>query len=174
MPGVSQKCCTRPGCPRHAGAGRGLWCRRGVVSGSEIRRAAGSGHRCGQSAVRHRLGLTARAGSRAGKRALYHRLLCRSCSSRQCFAFGFLQIPPRDAHPCRSANRSPCRAGRGLPALPEQDTSRWLRPAGRTKQSGVPPNAAPRSTVQTPSLSGITGRPPAGSLPRPGAKCPVT
>src|SRR5271157_719711 len=26
----------------------------------------------------------------------------------------FLQIPPRDGHPCRSANTSPCRACRGL------------------------------------------------------------
>ena len=30
------------------------------------------------------------------------RLICGSCSSGQCFAFGFLQIPPRDEHPCRS------------------------------------------------------------------------
>ncbi len=43
------------------------------------------------------------------------RLVCDFCSSGQCFAFSFLQIPPRDRHPCRSANRSPCRAGRGLP-----------------------------------------------------------
>ena len=42
------------------------------------------------------------------------RLPCDSCSSGQCFAFGFLQIPPRDGHPCRSANRSPCRADSGL------------------------------------------------------------
>lgn len=42
------------------------------------------------------------------------RLVCDSCSSGQCFAFGFLQIPPRDGHPCRSANCSPCRANRGL------------------------------------------------------------
>ena len=42
------------------------------------------------------------------------RLVCDFCSSGQCFAFSFLQIPPYDGHPCRSANRSPCRVGRGL------------------------------------------------------------
>ncbi len=42
------------------------------------------------------------------------RLICDSCSSGQCFAYSFLQILPRSRHPCRSANRSPCRAGRGL------------------------------------------------------------
>ncbi|WP_340676990.1 hypothetical protein, partial [Paraglaciecola sp.] len=36
------------------------------------------------------------------------------CSSGQCFAFDFLQISPRDEHPCRSANYSPCRANSGL------------------------------------------------------------
>jgi len=42
--------------------------------------------------------------------------------------FGFLQIPPRDGHPCRSANSSPCRAcgglsppsGRALPGAPKK------------------------------------------------------
>ena len=42
------------------------------------------------------------------------RLVCDFCSSGQCFACGFLQIPPRNGHPCRPANRSPCRVGRGL------------------------------------------------------------
>jgi len=42
------------------------------------------------------------------------RLLCSSCSSGQRFACGFLQIPPRDGHPCRPADSSPCRACRGL------------------------------------------------------------
>src|SRR5690554_579388 len=42
------------------------------------------------------------------------RLICGSCSSGQCFACGFLQIPPRGGHPCRSASGSPCRAHRGL------------------------------------------------------------
>ena len=43
------------------------------------------------------------------------RLLCDFCSLSQCFAFGFLQIPPGNGHPCRSANRSPYRAHSGLP-----------------------------------------------------------
>ena len=75
------------------------------------------------------------------------RLICDSCSSGQCFAFGFLQIPPRDGHPCRSANRSPCRADRGLSppshslrssasygaarhAWRTNSTARWYLPSG--------------------------------------------
>src|ERR1700742_4735704 len=42
------------------------------------------------------------------------RLVCGFCSSRQRFACGFLQIPPRGGHPCRLANDSPCRVRRGL------------------------------------------------------------
>jgi len=42
------------------------------------------------------------------------RLIYDSCSSGQCFAFGFLQISSHDKHPCRSANYSPCRANSGL------------------------------------------------------------
>src|ERR1043166_3615731 len=41
-------------------------------------------------------------------------LICGFCSLGQRFACGFLQIPPRDGHPCRPANYSPCRASRGL------------------------------------------------------------
>ena len=37
-----------------------------------------------------------------------------ACSSGQRFAYSFLRIPPRDGHPCRSANTSPCRVCRGL------------------------------------------------------------
>jgi len=33
---------------------------------------------------------------------------CDFCSSDPRFASGFLQIPPRDGHPCRSATASPC------------------------------------------------------------------
>ena len=58
------------------------------------------------------------------------RLLCDSCSSGQCFAFGFLQIPPPDGHPCRSANRSPCRADSGLapPSHPATTTCTGTAP----------------------------------------------
>jgi len=49
-----------------------------------------------------------------GRLTQTRRLLSASCSSGQHFACGFLQIPPYDGHPCRSANRSPCRVGRGL------------------------------------------------------------
>src|SRR3989442_12295022 len=47
------------------------------------------------------------------------RLLCDFCSSGQRFACGFLQIPPRDVHPCRPANDSPCRVRRRL-SLPNK------------------------------------------------------
>ncbi len=43
------------------------------------------------------------------------RLVWNFWSSGQRFACAFLQIPPRDGHPCRPANSSPGRAGRGLP-----------------------------------------------------------
>ena len=33
---------------------------------------------------------------------------------RPMFCYGFLQIPPRDGHPCRLLWRSPCRAASGL------------------------------------------------------------
>src|SRR5882724_3861674 len=38
---------------------------------------------------------------------------------RPAFACGFLQIPPRDGHPCRPANDSPCRVRRRL-SLPSE------------------------------------------------------
>src|SRR5882724_11969562 len=47
------------------------------------------------------------------------RLVCDFCSSSQRFACGFLQIPPRDEHPCRPANDSPCRVRRRL-SLPSK------------------------------------------------------
>ena len=58
------------------------------------------------------------------------RLVCDLCSSGQCFAFGFLQIPPRDGHPCRSANRSPYRVDSGLspPSHPAATTRTGTAP----------------------------------------------
>src|SRR5205807_6391934 len=47
------------------------------------------------------------------------RLVCDFCSSSQRFACGFLQIPPRDGHPCRPANSSPCRVCRRF-SLPSE------------------------------------------------------
>src|SRR5712672_574209 len=47
------------------------------------------------------------------------RLICDFCSSSQRFACGFLQIPPRDGHPCRPANGSPCRV-HGRLSLPSE------------------------------------------------------
>ena len=57
--------------------------------------------------------------------AQYGSLACDFCSSGQCFACGFLQIPPSGGHPCRPANRSPCRAVRGLspPSHPTATTA---------------------------------------------------
>ena len=64
----------------------------------------------------------------------YGRLICDFCSSGQCFACGFLQIPPRDGHPCRPANRSPCRAGRGL-APPSHPTATTAAEIASTRRS---------------------------------------
>jgi len=41
-------------------------------------------------------------------------LVCAFCSSDQRFAYSFLQIPPRDGHPCCSASSSLCRVCIGL------------------------------------------------------------
>ena len=61
-------------------------------------------------------------------------LICDFCSSSQRFACGFLQIPPHDGHPCRSANDSPCRVRRRLSlpsksALPGAPKTKKRRPA---------------------------------------------
>jgi hypothetical protein len=76
------------------------------------------------------------------------RLVCDSCSSGQCFAFSFLRIPPRGAHPCRSANRPPCRVGRGL--------SPPSRPATTTVTKTAPVKALramPGAPKKTPGLT---------------------
>ncbi len=67
--------------------------------------------------------------------------LSASCSSRQRFAFGFLQTPSRPGRPCRAANGSPCRVRRGLSpprrcALPGAQT-RTPRRAGRPYDPGL-------------------------------------
>src|SRR5262249_15700671 len=59
--------------------------------------------------------------------------LSASCSSDQRFACGFLPIPSRDGHRCRSANTSPCRVCRGLsppsecalPGAPNEKAFHW-------------------------------------------------
>jgi hypothetical protein len=76
------------------------------------------------------------------------RLLCDSCSSGQCFAFSFLQIPPRDGHPCRSANRSPCRVDSGL-SPPSQPTA--------TPRIGTAPVKALRAMPGAPRKSPLDG-----------------
>src|SRR6266404_7408075 len=70
------------------------------------------------------------------------RLVCDFCSSDQRFACGFLQIPPRDGHPCRPANYSPCRAS-GRLSLP----SECALPGARTKRPG--PTCGPGRCIQT-------------------------
>src|SRR5690625_2570949 len=68
----------------------------------------------------------------------HDRLKCDSCTSGQRFAFGFLQIPPHDEHPCRSASSSPCRACRGLPP-----PSECALPGAQKERGGLPQAAAP-------------------------------
>lgn len=89
------------------------------------------------------------------------RLVCDSCSSGQCFACGFLQIPPRDGHPCRPANRSPCRANRGLapPSHPTATTRIRTAPclAHHKKTPMAEPTGVSRKAQCKPShYSGIT------------------
>ena len=64
--------------------------------------------------------------------------LSAGCSSEQRFACSFLQIPPRDGHPCCSANTSPCRVCRGL-----TPPSECALP-GAPKQSGEPGCSPPQ------------------------------
>jgi hypothetical protein len=67
----------------------------------------------------------------------YDCLLCASCSSDQRFAFAFLQIPPHDGHPWRSANGSPCRVRRGLPAHRRAPPSGCALPGARIKKPAL-------------------------------------
>ena len=53
---------------------------------------------------------------------------CENCASGQRFACGFLQIPPRERHPCRPASDSSYQGSQGT------CTPKWVRPAGRTKK----------------------------------------
>src|SRR5438270_10075410 len=64
------------------------------------------------------------------------RLVCDFCSSSQRFACGFLQIPPRDGHPCRPANSSPCRVCRRF-SLP----SECALPGAREKSGDKSPHS---------------------------------
>ncbi len=84
--------------------------------------------------------------------------LSASCSSGQRFAYSFLQIPPRDGHPCRSANTSPCRVCRGLsppsecalPGAPKRKRPHggrlvfWLVASGLLVTPPLPPTASDR------------------------------
>ena len=85
-----------------------------------------------------------------GHLAPLRRLISASCSSGQRFAFGFLQIPGRPKHPCRSANSSPCRASRGfsppskcaLPGAPKKRAPNRVRAkADHTKYKSRLPDA---------------------------------
>ncbi len=103
------------------------------------------------------------------------RLICDFCSSGQCFAFGFLQIPPRGGHPCRSANSSPCRVCRGLAppsecALPGTLTrishsfshcawKRHLASFLRVMRSYRALSGRPAHTTPFPPLAGAVGSP---------------
>src|SRR6185369_11891892 len=65
-------------------------------------------------------------------------LICDFCSSSQRFACGFLQIPPRDGHPCRPANDSPCWVRRRL-SLPSKSALPGARPQKSTSDKSLVP-----------------------------------
>ena len=80
-------------------------------------------------------------------------LVCGFCSSGQRFAYGFLQIPPRGGHPCRSANSSPCRVCRGLSPLS-------IAPclAHKHKKAPILAGSEPFTFCKETSLSSSNGR----------------
>ena len=87
------------------------------------------------------------------------RLVCDSCSSGQCFAFGFLQIPPHGGHPCRSANRSPCRSANRSPCRVGRGLSPPSHPVTTTATRTAPVKALramPGAHKKT-HLSGFAG-----------------
>src|SRR5699024_11271389 len=65
-------------------------------------------------------------------RSLIHstRLLCDFCSSDQSFVSGFLQIPPRDGHPCLQLYAYHCRSHSGL--APVRVCPCWANKKNRT------------------------------------------
>ena len=69
----------------------------------------------------------------------FRRLSYASCSSSQPFAYSFLQIPPRDGHPCRSANNSPCRVCRRLSLPSKHAMSGVPKKGGQATASHVLP-----------------------------------
>jgi hypothetical protein len=79
------------------------------------------------------------------------RLICDFCSSSQCFAFSFLQIPSRDGHPCRSANRSPCRADSGL-SPPSHPATTTVTETAPVKALRAMPGAPKKKTTLTSRL----------------------
>ena len=93
------------------------------------------------------------------------RLVYGFCSSGQCFAFGFLQIPPHGGHPCRSASGSPCRAHRGL--APPSRPGRPPRRAGTAPLYGASRHAWRTQKKGSSRFSG-NASPPSGEPQRHG------
>ena len=105
--------------------------------------------------------------------------VCDFCSSGQRFVTpwrDFLQIPPHGGHPCRPANRSPCRAGRGLSPISHSTATTAVETAlnkcytpclAHQQKRGILPQTrrnAPlihqlfsRSTVRSPAIWRLAG-----------------
>ena len=85
------------------------------------------------------------------------RLVCDSTSSGQWFAFGLLQIPLRNGHPCRSADCSPCRASSVLspPSHPATTACTAIAPV---KALRAMPGAQKRATAPRQSLEQLLNR----------------